>query len=46
MTFCAHSPSRSDLMRSLIDQLNKVLELSDSPYHGSTSSELALAQLD
>jgi len=41
VTFYAYFPSRSDLMKALIDeQLNEVLQRSRSPKHGSTAREL------
>ncbi|MFE7214075.1 TetR/AcrR family transcriptional regulator [Streptomyces sp. NPDC001698] len=41
VTFYAYFPSRSDLMRALIDeQLNEVLQRVRSPEHGSTARDL------
>lgn len=41
VTFYAYFPSRSDLMRALIDeQLNETLERVRSPEHGSTARDL------
>lgn len=40
VTFYAYFPSRSDLMRALIGELNEKLERIDSPVHGSTARRL------
>lgn len=40
VTFYAHFPSRSDLVRALIEELNETLGRSDSPTHGSTAPAL------
>ncbi|WP_432102222.1 TetR/AcrR family transcriptional regulator [Streptomyces sp. bgisy091] len=41
VTFYAYFPSRSELMKALIDeQLNEVLQRVRSPEHGSTASDL------
>lgn len=43
VTFYAHFPSRREIMRALIDELNEILERDRSPIHGSTASELVAA---
>jgi AcrR family transcriptional regulator len=40
VTFYAYFPSRTELMRALIDQLNELLARSESPVHGSTEEAL------
>ncbi|MCP2285675.1 transcriptional regulator, TetR family [Promicromonospora umidemergens] len=40
VTFYAHFPSKADLMRALIDELNELLDRTASPTHGSTASAL------
>lgn len=40
VTFYAHFPSRRAIMAALIDQLNVILERSESSAHGSTASAL------
>jgi AcrR family transcriptional regulator len=40
VTFYAYFPSRTELVRALIDQLNEVLARSESPVHGSTEEAL------
>src|SRR3954464_12932187 len=46
VTFYAYFPSRSDLMRELIAELNQILERISSPDHGSTASDLVTAVRD
>ena len=47
VTFYAYFPSRSELMKALIDeQLNERLERSRSPQHGSTALDLVAAVRD
>jgi AcrR family transcriptional regulator len=41
VTFYAYFPSRADLMKALIDQLNELLGRTCSPAHGSTAASLA-----
>ncbi|MBB3083898.1 TetR/AcrR family transcriptional regulator [Geodermatophilus sabuli] len=43
VTFYAYFPSRSDLMRALIDELNEILDRINSPAHGSTAKTLVAA---
>jgi AcrR family transcriptional regulator len=43
VTFYAYFPSRTELMRALIDELNEVLARRDSPVHGSTEQALVEA---
>jgi AcrR family transcriptional regulator len=40
VTFYAYFPSRSDLVRGLIGELNELLERIESPRHGSTANDL------
>jgi AcrR family transcriptional regulator len=40
VTFYAYFPSRSDLVRALIGELNEILERIESPRHGSTANDL------
>lgn len=40
VTFYAYFPSRSDLMKALIGELNEALERIGSPTHGSTARDL------
>jgi AcrR family transcriptional regulator len=40
VTFYAYFPSRTELVRALIDQLNEVLARNESPGHGSTEEAL------
>jgi AcrR family transcriptional regulator len=46
VTFYAYFPSRSDLMRGLIAELNQILERISSPDHGSTANDLVAAVRD
>ncbi|GAA1956188.1 hypothetical protein GCM10009798_14420 [Nocardioides panacihumi] len=47
VTFYAYFPSRSDLMKALIDErLNELLERSRSPEHGSTAQDLVATVAD
>ncbi len=46
VTFYAYFPSRSDLMKELIAQLNELLERISSPHHGSTANDLVAAVRD
>ena len=46
VTFYAYFPSRSDLMRELIAELNQMLERSSEPGHGSTANALVTAVRD
>ncbi len=47
VTFYAYFPSRSDLMKALIDeQLNEVLQRVRSPEHGSTAQDLVATVAD
>ncbi|MFF8595036.1 TetR/AcrR family transcriptional regulator [Streptomyces sp. NPDC015220] len=46
VTFYAYFPSRSDLMRALIGELNEALERIDSPTHGSTARGLVAVVRD
>lgn len=46
VTFYAHFPSRSDLMKELIAELNQILERTSSPDHGSTAGGLVAAVQD
>ncbi len=46
VTFYAYFPSRSDLMRELISELNQILERVSSPDHGSTANDLVAAVRD
>jgi AcrR family transcriptional regulator len=46
VTFYAYFPSRSDLMRELIAELNQLLERISSPGHGSTANDLVAAVRD
>ena len=46
VTFYAYFPSRSDLMRELIAELNQILERHSSPDHGSTADDLVTAVRD
>jgi AcrR family transcriptional regulator len=46
VTFYAYFPSRSDLMRELIAELNQILERISSPDHGSTANDLVAAVRD
>jgi AcrR family transcriptional regulator len=43
VTFYAYFPSRSDLMRELIAELNGILDRINSPEHGSTAGTLVAA---
>ncbi|GAB3344636.1 TetR/AcrR family transcriptional regulator [Modestobacter lapidis] len=43
VTFYAYFPSRSDLMRELIAELNGILDRINSPAHGSTANTLVAA---
>ncbi|GAA5036782.1 TetR/AcrR family transcriptional regulator [Microbacterium fluvii] len=43
VTFYAHFPSRREIMRALIDELNELLERSESADHGSTAVGLVEA---
>ncbi len=43
VTFYAYFPSRSDLVRALIGELNEILGRSASSRHGSTASQLVAA---
>src|SRR5215469_7883743 len=40
VTFYAYFPSRADLMKALIGQLNELLGRTSSPTHGSTAASL------
>ncbi|MCG2622664.1 TetR/AcrR family transcriptional regulator [Arthrobacter sp. I2-34] len=40
VTFYAHYPSRSDLMRDFMARVNTVLDRADGPDHASTAAEL------
>ncbi|MCX6501787.1 MAG: helix-turn-helix domain containing protein [Microbacterium sp.] len=40
VTFYAHFPNKSELMRALIGELNALLERNPSPQHGSTAAKL------
>lgn len=40
VTFYAHYPSRSDLMRDFMARVNAVLDRADGPDHASTAAEL------
>ncbi|MFI1561668.1 TetR/AcrR family transcriptional regulator [Streptomyces sp. NPDC020490] len=46
VTFYAYFPSRSDLMRALIGELNELLERIASPTHGSTARDLVAVVAD
>lgn len=46
VTFYAYFPSRSDLMKELIAELNQMLERISSPDHGSTAGDLVAAVQD
>jgi AcrR family transcriptional regulator len=46
VTFYAHFPSRSDLMRTLIGELNQILQRTASPIHGTTERALVAAVTD
>ena len=46
VTFYAYFPSRSDLMRELIGELNSILHRISSPEHGSTANDLVAAVRD
>lgn len=46
VTFYAYFPSRSDLMRELIAELNQILQRTSSPDHGSTAGDLVAAVRD
>ncbi|MDL5155636.1 TetR/AcrR family transcriptional regulator [Actinomycetospora termitidis] len=46
VTFYAYFPSRSDLMRALIAELNGILERTASEQHGSTAHDLVTAVRD
>src|SRR6478735_863175 len=46
VTFYAYFPSRSDLVKELIGDLNQILERSSSPEHGSTAGDLVAAVQD
>src|SRR3954467_14704832 len=46
VTFYAYFPSRSDLMRELISELNQILQRTSSPDHGSTAGDLVAAGRD
>ena len=46
VTFYAYFPSRSDLMRELIGELNQTLERISDPEHGSTANSLVTAVRD
>ena len=46
VTFYAYFPSRSDLMRELIAELNEILQRISSPDHGSTANDLVAAVRD
>jgi len=46
VTFYAYFPSRSDLMRELIAELNQMLERISEPGHGSTANALVAAVRD
>lgn len=46
VTFYAHFPSRSDLMKELIAELNEILQRVSSPDHGSTANDLVAAVRD
>ena len=46
VTFYAYFPSRSDLMKELIAQLNELMERISSPHHGSTANDLVAAVRD
>jgi AcrR family transcriptional regulator len=43
VTFYAYFPSRSDLMKELIAELNQILQRISSPDHGSTANDLVAA---
>jgi len=40
VTFYAHFPNKSELMRALTERLNELLERNPSPEHGSTAEKL------
>jgi AcrR family transcriptional regulator len=46
VTFYAYFPSRADLMKALIDQLNELLGRTGSPAHGPTAASLASVVAD
>jgi AcrR family transcriptional regulator len=46
VTFYAYFPSRSDLMRELLAELNEILQRISSPDHGSTAGDLVAAVRD
>jgi AcrR family transcriptional regulator len=46
VTFYAYFPSRSDLMRELIAELNQMLERISDPGHGTTANSLVAAVRD
>src|SRR5205085_3785709 len=46
VTFYAYFPSRSDLMKELIAELNEILQRISSPDHGSTANDLVSAVRD
>ena len=46
VTFYAYFPSRSDLVKELIGDLNQILERSSSAEHGSTAGDLVAAVRD
>jgi AcrR family transcriptional regulator len=46
VTFYAYFPSRADLMKALIGQLNELLGRTESPIHGSTARALVAIVTD
>lgn len=46
VTFYAYFPSRGDLMKELIGELNEILQRISSPAHGSTANDLVAAVRD
>lgn len=46
VTFYSYFPSRSDLMKELIAELNQILQRTSSPDHGSTANDLVAAVRD